>query len=296
MGCCHENKLARVAPPVDAASLNGCTKKEAEAVAARSPDTGGSRKGDFGPPQGESIKAVLTSPPNVPPPTNRKVPARVIVEFEVTEVDMEIAPWQLHPRRWRRDRVARLFADERYLQHWRTPTEPGAAVERQPVTHVSWFAATAFCEAHGARLPRWSEWEFAAAASESRPDARSDDEWRQQILDWYSRSGRAPLPAVAQRPANFYGVYDLHGVVWEWVEDLSSMLVSGDNREQGDPDIKKFCGSGALSMEQKENYAMLMRIAMLSSMQARYTSRTMGFRCAADGPVKSESRVTMRTK
>jgi nitrite reductase (NO-forming) len=56
-----------------------------------SKDTGGSRKGDFGPPQGEPIQAVLTSPPNVPPPTNRKVPSKVIVELEVTEVDKEIA-------------------------------------------------------------------------------------------------------------------------------------------------------------------------------------------------------------
>jgi formylglycine-generating enzyme required for sulfatase activity len=39
-------------------------------------------------------------------------------------------------------------------------------------------------------------------------------------------------------------------------------------------------------MEQKENYATLMRIAMLSSMQAKYTSATMGFRCAADGSVQ----------
>ena len=46
-------------------------------------DTGGSRQGDFGPPQGEPIKAVLTSPPAVPPPTNRKTPAKVIVELEV---------------------------------------------------------------------------------------------------------------------------------------------------------------------------------------------------------------------
>jgi formylglycine-generating enzyme required for sulfatase activity len=35
-------------------------------------------------------------------------------------------------------------------------------------------------------------------------------------------------------------------------------------------------------MEQKENYAILMRIAMLSSMQAKFTSSTMGFRCATD--------------
>ena len=37
---------------------------------------------------------------------------------------------------------------------------------------------------------------------------------------------------------------------------------------------------GALTMEQKEHYAILMRIAMLSSMQANYTTETMGFRCA----------------
>jgi nitrite reductase (NO-forming) len=54
-------------------------------------DTGGSRSGDFGPPQGEPIKAVLTSPPHVPPASNRNYPAKVIVELEVTEVDMQIA-------------------------------------------------------------------------------------------------------------------------------------------------------------------------------------------------------------
>ena len=59
--------------------------------AAGASDTGGSRKGDFGPPQGEMIEAVLTSPPHVPPPTNRDYPAKVKVELEVREVDLEIA-------------------------------------------------------------------------------------------------------------------------------------------------------------------------------------------------------------
>ena len=54
-------------------------------------DTGGSARGDFGPPQGEPIKAVLTSPPHVPPPLNRKHPAKVIVDLEVRELDMEIS-------------------------------------------------------------------------------------------------------------------------------------------------------------------------------------------------------------
>jgi nitrite reductase (NO-forming) len=56
-----------------------------------SQDTGGSRKGDFGAPQGEPIHAVLTSPPEVPAATNRNFPAKVIVDLEVKELDLEIS-------------------------------------------------------------------------------------------------------------------------------------------------------------------------------------------------------------
>jgi sulfatase modifying factor 1 len=182
---------------------------------------------------------------------------------------------------WRRDRVARLFADEGYLRHWRGGTEPGAEIARQPVTQVSWFAATAYCEARGARLPRWYEWEFAAAASETSPDARADATWRQKILDWYSKSARGSLPDAGASAPNYFGIRDLHGVAWEWVEDAGGMLVSEDSREQGDGG-NRFCGAGATSFEDKENYAMMMRIAMLSSMKASYTSSSMSFRCATD--------------
>lgn len=189
---------------------------------------------------------------------------------------------QRYPQ-WQRDRVTRIFADTGYLHHWASATAPDRRIEQQPVVQVSWFAASAYCEARGARLPRWHEWEYVAAASESQADARSDPLWRQRVLGWYSKSARSGLPEVGGTPANVYGVHDLHGVVWEWIEDLSGMLVSADNREQGDPQATRFCGTGALSLEQKENYPTLMRIAMLSSMQASYTSATMGFRCAVDG-------------
>ncbi len=184
---------------------------------------------------------------------------------------------------WRRDRIARVFADEQYLQHWASPTQPASEDRNKPVVHVSWFAASAYCESRGARLATWHEWEYVAAASEAKRDARNDPAWRQQILAWYSRSAREQLPDVGATPANVYGVRDLHGVAWEWIEDLSALLVANDSREQGDPSKMRFCGAGAVSMEQKENYAMLMRIAMLSSMKANYTSATMGFRCATDG-------------
>jgi nitrite reductase (NO-forming) len=61
------------------------------AAASTSADTGGSRKGDFGPPQGEPVHAILTSPPHVPPPTGRSAPAKVIVELEVIEKELPIA-------------------------------------------------------------------------------------------------------------------------------------------------------------------------------------------------------------
>ena len=72
-GCTSDNEVATVAP---------------EAVTT---DTGGSAAGDFGPPQGAPINAILTSPPMVPPPTGRTAPAKVIVELEVREVEKEIS-------------------------------------------------------------------------------------------------------------------------------------------------------------------------------------------------------------
>ncbi len=195
----------------------------------------------------------------------------------------ELATFLANHPEWRRDRVARVFADEQYLQHWTSATSPAKEDLNKPAVHVSWFAASAYCESRGARLPTWHEWEYVAAASESKRDARGDPAWRQQILAWYSQSARKGLPDVGVTPANIYGIRDLHGVVWEWIEDLPALLVANDSREQGDPSELRFCGAGAVSMEQKENYAMLMRIAMLSSMKASYTSATMGFRCATDG-------------
>ena len=70
---------------------------------------------------------------------------------------------------WRRDRVAVVLAEARYLQHWQGPTTLGAQALRDgPVTHVSWFAADAYCRYRGGRLPTWTEWEYAAAADEQR--------------------------------------------------------------------------------------------------------------------------------
>ena len=185
---------------------------------------------------------------------------------------------------WRRGRVATVFADVGYLARWSAPTALGQnAQPDQPVTQVSWFSARAYCAAQGARLPTWYEWEYTAAADETRRDARRDPAWRERILKWYAAAATAPMPSVGQTPANIYGVQDLHGLVWEWVEDFAALMVSGDSRTQGDPDKLQFCGAGALSAEIRDDYPILMRVALLSSLEARYTTNNVGFRCAAGG-------------
>lgn len=186
---------------------------------------------------------------------------------------------------WRRGNVSGLFSDDRYLAHWLSPLTLGdKAPADAPVTHISWFAAVAYCETQNARLPTWHEWELAAAADAMRTDARQDPAWRQTILDWYAKPTPEGFSAVKQNPANVYGIHDLHGLVWEWVLDFNGMLVTSDNREPGSLDKLEFCGAGALTMEQKEQYAVLMRIAMLSSLEANYTTRNLGFRCAKNIP------------
>jgi sulfatase modifying factor 1 len=186
--------------------------------------------------------------------------------------------------KWQRGRVAPLLADARYLTHWEGPMKLGdEAQPLQPVTNVSWFAAKAYCEARGEQLPTWYQWEYVAAADERTVDARTDPAWRQHILEWHAQPSSKALPAVGQSIANVHGVYDVHGLVWEWVLDYNALLVSSDSREQGGADRLQFCGEGALSAADRDNYAILMRIAFLSSLEARYTVGNLGFRCAVGG-------------
>lgn len=185
--------------------------------------------------------------------------------------------------RWQRHQAPTTLAEPRYLSHWEGPARLGAAaLADRPVIWVSWFAANAYCEAQGARLPTWTEWEYAAAADATRRDARTDPAWRERILAWYSVPSNVPLPAVGLGERNAHGIRDLHGMVWEWVDDYSAMLVSSDNREQGDADELRFCGAGSISTSDRDNYAVLMRIAMLSSLEGANATANLGFRCARD--------------
>lgn len=181
--------------------------------------------------------------------------------------------------KWRRDRIKPLFADRDYLSEL-TTAPPGA-----PVVRVSWFAARAYCAAAGGRLPIEREWELAAAASATVKDASRDPAWAAQILAWYAEPTLAVLPDAGSGAPNAWGVRDLHGLVWEWIEDFSAALVSGDDRGDG---RDMFCGGGSSRAADPTAYAAFMRLAYRSSLRASYTTPNLGFRCAYDVPVEDK--------
>lgn len=186
---------------------------------------------------------------------------------------------QEYPK-WKKSKVISLFADKSYLTKWEDD-ETYSGLPNAPVTNVSWFAAKNYCECQGKRLPEMDEWEFAAMANENVPDARKIKSYNQFILTWYETPRTFNNP-IGESVKNYWGIYDLHGLVWEWTQDFNSVLISGESRKDQDKDSNLFCGSAAIGASDLMNYAAFMRFAFRGSMKARYSSQNLGFRCVKD--------------
>lgn len=199
-----------------------------------------------------------------------------------------------HPQ-WSAGKVLPMFAEPRYLQHWdadKTLPQAAPGDEDKPVVNISWFAARAYCTAQGKRLPTIAEWEFAGRASATRPDGSADPDYVQHILGWYAQPATQALPAVMQSRPNYWGIHDMHGVIWEWTQDfnmsevlrtqqsnLQTLVVNGKDVPV---DLGAFCGAGAAGVANPSDYAAFMRYSFRSSLKATFVLDTLGFRCAAD--------------
>jgi len=243
--------------------------------------------------------ALLATTPPAVHPEFVAIPAgeiRSTVRYEGDDGKRRVAAYAMSPRavtvrefeafvraapQWKRDRVPSLFADSGYLSGWRGAGDSGVVHDDAPVTHVSWFAADAYCRSIGARLPDWIEWEYVAAADATHRDARSDTRWRARTFD--DGTPRA-MDAGAGAVANWYGVSGLHGVAWEWVGDYATLLADADKRGSDDGDRLQFCGATGLSFANRDDYAILKRVALLSAMEPRSTLGNLGFRCARSSP------------
>ncbi|AOS43324.1 Serine/threonine-protein kinase pkn1 [Lacunisphaera limnophila] len=187
--------------------------------------------------------------------------------------------------KWRRSAVSPLFADASYLGHWAGDLEPGArAPADAPVVRVSWFAARAYARWAGKRLPTTAEWELAAAAGYTTPAGKNEPAFNRDLYAWLARPVPDILPSVATARATLHGVRGLHGLVWEWVDDFNTAMVTGESRADTGLERDLFCGAGAAGAKDTSDYAAFMRSALRSSLQANNTTTSLGFRCASSLP------------
>jgi formylglycine-generating enzyme required for sulfatase activity len=168
----------------------------------------------------------------------------------------------------------------------------------RPVENVSWEEAVEFCErlsrATGRRfrLPTEAEWEYACRAGAATPFHFGES----VISDWANYHGKYPyagapkgdnrqqtIPAGSLGVANAFGLYDMHGNVWEWCLDSwhdSYVSSPGDGRsweEDGIGYLKVLRGGGW------DSPAGECRASSRNKMTSSLRLNNIGFRVVAEG-------------
>lgn len=130
----------------------------------------------------------------------------------------------------------KLDMDTREMSRESLITEMLAAqkvTDKLPVTGVTWFDAKKYCAWRGARLPSEQEWEKAARGTDGREFPWGNN-WDPKITNTGDDSQEEEgIVAVGAFPNNAspYGVYDLSGNVWEWVEDWYDVVPGSDYKD-----------------------------------------------------------------
>lgn len=177
---------------------------------------------------------------------------------------------------WQRSQAKSIFVDSHYLENWQGDLKPPQDQDSSPVVFVSWFAAKAYCEWRDKQLPTLDQWEYVAD-----DHGIGTKKAKAKILNWYSKPNQKKLASIGGEKPNGYGVSNLHGLIWEWVLDFNSAIMSGESRSS-ESDSNLFCGSGSLNAVDSSDYARFMRYSLRNSLKANYTTANLGFRCAKE--------------
>ncbi|MDO4551674.1 MAG: formylglycine-generating enzyme family protein [Planctomycetia bacterium] len=96
-----------------------------------------------------------------------------------------------------------------------------------PVENVCWHDCQEFCKklrnlGLNIQLPTEAQWEYACRAGTTGAHAGDLDS-----MGWYDSNSRSKTQAVGQKKPNAWGLYDMHGNVWEWCADWYDVYPSG---------------------------------------------------------------------
>ena len=119
---------------------------------------------------------------------------------------------------WRHDRIPARYHNGNYIKHWSGNDYPKGKANH-PAVNVSWYAAVAYCQWTGKRLPTEAEWEFAARGGLRAKTFPWGDEPVDKTRANYGESGFGDTTPVGSYNANGYGLFDMAGNVWEYLAD-----------------------------------------------------------------------------
>jgi len=167
------------------------------------------------------------------------------------------------------------------------PSDRGWGRGRRPVINVSWEDAVVYAawlsEQTGKqyRLPNEAEWEYAARADTQTRWCFGDDESALGEYAWYSQNAGRKTQPVGKLKPNPWGLYDVHGNVWEWVQDCwhDSYTGAPDDGvpwESGDCDRRVLRGGSWCNLPEDLRSAYRYRYTL------DYRDFYLGFRLAQD--------------
>jgi len=108
-----------------------------------------------------------------------------------------------------------------------SPQVPAQQVPKRPVEKVNWLQANQFLVRSGLRFPTEAEWEYAYRAGSATAfhgfdgEFGTNDDGSLPNIAWFSSNANSQTRPVGGKSGNGFGLHDMAGNVFEWVDDWS---------------------------------------------------------------------------